>query len=134
MIFWEGSARKNGGQTLKAKTQLADEPGARVKHASREARPEIPLSVQNLFPTKRSTASWHTRHSYFAVQCGYFCQWVFLAWSQGLPPFKTPVHEEKILVGQNSGKQKARRAGPPGPAKRGVEGADGVGMPRWQRC
>jgi site-specific DNA-cytosine methylase len=59
---------------------------------------------------------------------------VFLAWSQGLPPLKTAVHEEKILGGQDSGKQEARRAGPPRFAKKRVDGADGVGMPCQQRC
>jgi len=55
---------------------------------------------------------------------------MFLAWSQGLPPFKTAVHEENILVGQNSGKQEARWAGAPDSAKSGMDGADSVGMSR----
>ena len=60
----------------------------------------------------------------------HFRQRLFLAWSQGLPPLKIAVHEEKILGGQNPGKQETRRAGPPGSAKAGMDGADGVGMPR----
>jgi hypothetical protein len=58
---------------------------------------------------------------------------VFLARPQGLPPFQTAVHEEEILGGQNPGEQKTRRKGPPGSSQAGMDGADGVGMPR-QLC
>ena len=59
---------------------------------------------------------------------------MLLAWSQRLSPLKTAVHEEKILVRQNRGKQETRRAGPPRFAKKGVDGSHGVGMPCQQRC
>jgi hypothetical protein len=61
---------------------------------------------------------------------GHFRQRVFLARPQGLPPLEIAVHEEEILGGQNPGKQETRRAGPPGSAKAGMDGADGVGVPR----
>lgn len=64
------------------------------------------------------------------VPRGHFRQRVFLARSQGLPPFKTAVHKEEILGGQNSGKQETRQAGPSGSSQAGMDGADGVGMPR----
>jgi hypothetical protein len=62
-----------------------------------------------------------------------FVDRVFLAWLQGLPPLKTAVHEEKILGGQNPGKQETRRAGPHGSSQAGMDGGDSVGMPRQLR-
>ena len=55
-IAQEGVERRYGGQTLKAKTQPADEPGARIKYAARKARRGIPPSVQDSFPTTGSAA------------------------------------------------------------------------------
>jgi len=121
----------NGGQTLEAKAQLADELGTWIEYAPGKARREIPPPAQDSFPATRSGTTWHAGHNRSEVQRGHFCQRVFLARPQGLPPFKIAFHEEKILGGQNPGEQETRRAGAPGSSQAGMDGADGVGMPRW---
>ncbi len=58
------SQTQNDRQTLKAKTQLADESGEEIKYASGETGRKISSAERYSFQTTRPATTWNTGHNY----------------------------------------------------------------------